>query len=135
MIVDVYIEGERLDLFEDESINVVQSVTDVKDISKIYADYSQSFHVPASKRNNRIFKNYYNVDIDNGFDARTRKDGVININTLPFKTGGIRLDGVALKDKVPASYRITFFGKSVNVKDKLGDDKLGDLEWLQNFNH
>lgn len=135
MKVEVFIKGQRLDLFDDESINLTQGVQDVKDISKLFADYSQSFNVPASKNNNRLFKNYYNADIDNGFDARTRKEAYITINTLPFKVGKIQLDGVKLKGNDPSSYQITFYGNAVKVKDLLGDDKLNDLEWLQNFNH
>jgi len=135
MIVDVYIKGERLDLFKDESISVTQGVQDVKDISKLFADFSQSFNVPASKNNNRIFKNFYDATIDNGFDARTRKEGYININTIPFKKGKIRLDGVKLEHGNPASYKITFFGDVIKIKDLLGDDKLTDLDWLSNFDH
>jgi len=135
MITEVFIEGSRLDLFDDESISITQGVQDVKDISKLFADFSQSFSVPASKTNNLIFKNYYNADIDNGFDARTRKPALININTLPFKTGKIQLNGVKLKHGRPSSYSLTFFGDAIKVKDLVGDDKLNTLEWLDNFNH
>ena len=135
MITDIFIEGERLDLFEDENITVTQGVQDVKDVSKLFADFSQSFNVPASKNNNRIFKNYYNQDIDNGFDARTRKPSIININTIPFKTGKMQLNGVQLKNNKPSSYKITFFGDVIKVKDLIGDDKLNTLDWLSNFNH
>ena len=135
MTVEVFIEGQKLDLFDDETISVTQGVQDVKDISKLFADFSQSFNVPASNRNNAIFKNYYNQDINNGFDARTRKDGYLTVNTLPFKTGKIRLDGVKLKDNHPSSYKITFFGDIIKIKDRIGDDKLNTLDWLSNFNH
>lgn len=135
MIVDIYIEGQKIDLFEDETISVTQGVQDVKDISKLFADFSQSFNVPASKRNNSIFKNYYNQDIDNGFDARTRKAGLINISTLPFKTGKIQLNGSKLENNKPSSYNLTFFGDAIKVKDLIGDDKLNELTWLSNFDH
>lgn len=135
MRVDIYIEGERIDLFQDDTISVTSRLQDIQDISKLYTDYSQSFTVPASSRNNRIFKQYYNADITNGYDARIRKDGSIDINTLDFKRGKIRLDEVKLKQGVPESYRITFFGKGINLKDEIGDDTLNDLEWLDSFAH
>ena len=135
MIVNIYIEGNKIDLFEDETISITQGVQDVKDISKLFADYSQSFSVPASKNNNALFKHYYNQDIDDGFDARTRKAGLININTLPFKTGKIQLNGVKIENGVAASYNLTFFGDVIKVKDLIGDDKLAELEWLDNFDH
>ena len=46
---------ERVDLFDFEAVNLSQVIKDVKDIGKIFTDYSQSFKVPASANNNRIF--------------------------------------------------------------------------------
>jgi hypothetical protein len=135
MKVQVYIQGQRLDLFQDETISVKQVIQDIKDISKLFGDYSQSFTVPASKRNNDIFKNFYNADIVNGFDARTRVQGSIDVNTLDFKRGKIRLDGVEVKNNKPTSYRITFFGNAIKIKDLLGEDYLSQLTWLDNFDH
>lgn len=135
MKVDVYIEGERLDLKDDFSISITQGVQDVKDISKLFADYSQTFVVPATDNNNRIFKHYYNADIDGGFDARTRKLATIDVNTLDFKRGKIQLESVDIEDNQPKYYRITFFGNAIKVKDLIGDDKLFSLDWLDNFNH
>ena len=135
MIVDVYIEGQRLDLHDEEQITVRSSVQDVNDISKLFADFSQSFNVPASKNNNGIFSHYYNSDIDGGYDARTRKQSTIDVGTLDFKRGKMRPDKVEIKDNEPSNYRITFFGDVIKVKDLIGDDKLFDLDWLSNFDH
>jgi hypothetical protein len=135
MIVEVYIEGQRLDLYEDEGITVKQVTKDLKDISKIFADFSQSFNVPASARNNNIFKHYYNASIDGGYDARTRKPANIVVGGLDFKWGKMRLDGVEINNNTPSNYKITFFGNILKIKDVIGDDKLFDLSWLANFNH
>lgn len=135
MAVDIYIEGQRLDLYDDETITIKSSVQDVRDISKIFADFSQSFTVPASKNNNNIFKRYYNADIDGGFDARIRKDCTIDIDTLDFKRGKMSLLEVKIEENEPVFYRINFYGNTIKVKDLLGDDKLNDLEWLDNFEH
>ena len=53
--VQVYIEGQRLELFQDEQIQVNSSVQNIADISKVFTDFSQSFTVPASSHNNAIF--------------------------------------------------------------------------------
>jgi hypothetical protein len=135
LAVEIFIEGQKLDLFDDETISVNSVVQDVKDISKIYADFSQSFTVPASANNNNIFKRYYNADIDDGFDARTRTTANIDIDTLDFKFGKIRLDEVKIENNQPVHYKITFFGDIIKVKDLISDDKLQDLEWLDNFTH
>ena len=131
--LQLYIEGQRLDLFDDETVSLTQSIQNVRDIAKIFTDFSKTFTLPASKNNNKIFKHYYNYDIDNGFDARTKKDAIIELNNLPFTNGKIKLEGVGLKNNKPNTYRITFFGSTVTLKDTIGEDKLGNLSWLDNF--
>ena len=120
-------------MFKDESVTITQSIQNVKDPSKIFTDFSKSFSLPASSINNKIFKHYYNFDIVGGFDARTKKSSNIELNDLPFRTGKIKLEGVDLKNNKPHTYRITFFGNTVTLKDTLGEDKLGNLAWLDNF--
>lgn len=117
-------------MFKDESVSITQSIQNVKDISKIFTDFSKTFTLPASKNNNKIFKHYYNFDIVGGFDGRTKKDSNIELNNLPFRDGKIKLEGVDLKNNVPYSYRITFFGSTVTLKDLLGEDKLQSLSEL-----
>ena len=132
--IDIYIEGKRLDLFEDENITINSSVQNINDISKVFTDFSQSFTVPASQNNNKIFKHYYNADIDGGFDARTKKDSKIEISKLPFKDGKIRLESVSIKKGKPQSYKITFFGNLVSLVDRFGEDKLSALD-LTAYDH
>ena len=132
--IQLYIEGQRVDMFDDESVTITQSIQNVKDISKIFTDFSKTFTLPASKINNKIFKHYYNFDIVGGFDGRTKKDSNIELNNLPFRDGKIKLEGVDLKNNVPYSYRITFFGSTVTLKDLLGEDKLSGLTSLNTLN-
>ena len=126
--IQLYIEGQRVDMFSDESVNITQSIQNVKDISKIFTDFTKTFSVPASKINNKIFKHYYNFDIVGGFDGRKKKDSNIELNSLPFRKGKLKLEGVDLKNNLPHTYRITFFGNTVTLKDLLGDDSLSTLE-------
>ena len=127
-IIQLYIEGQRVDMFKDESVSITQSIQNVKDIGKIFTDFTKTFSVPASKTNNKIFKHYYNFDIIDGFDARIKKDANIELNNLPFRNGKIKLEGVDLKNNTPHTYRITFFGSTVTLKDLLGEDKLQSLD-------
>jgi len=125
--IELYIQGQRVELFKDESITITQSIQNVKDIEKVFTAFTQSFSVPASKTNNKIFKHYYNFDIVGGFDGRKKVAATIELNSMPFQTGKIKLEGVDLKNNKPHTYRITFFGDIVDLKDKLGEKKLSDL--------
>ena len=126
--IQLYIEGQRVDMFKDESVSITDTIQNVKDIGKIFTAFSRTFSLPATRINNKIFKHYYNFDIVGGFDARIKKNSNIELNSLPFKDGKIKLEGVDLKDNKPHTYRITFFGSTVTLKDLLGDDKLQSLD-------
>ena len=117
----------RLDLFKDETISITDTIQEVRDIAKVFTEFSQSFSVPASKTNNKLFKHFYNADISDGFDARIFVEARIEINNIPFKKGFVKLEGVDLKNNKPFAYRITFFGETVILKNIIGDDKLADL--------
>ena len=143
-IKDTYGEYQRVDMFEDETISVTSKIQDIRDISKVFTDFSQSFTLPASKVNNKIFAHFYNYFLDGQlsgteevgvFDARNKKDAILEINYIPFRRGKIFLNGVKMKENKPYAYNITFYGNTVNLKDLFGDDKLQSLSWLNNFTH
>jgi len=115
-------------MFDDETVSITDTIQNVKKIDKIFTAFSRTFSLPATKINNKIFKHYYNFDIVNGFDARIKKNSNIELDSLPFRDGKIKLEGVDLKDNKPHTYRITFFGSTVTLKDLLGDDKLQSLD-------
>jgi hypothetical protein len=132
-IAQLYIQGQRVDMFDDVSVTITDTIKDVRDISKVFTEYSQTFSLPASKTNNKLFKHYYNNDIQNGFDARIRVPANIELNSIPFRSGYIKLEGVDLKNNTAHTYRITFFGNTISLKNLLGDDLLSSLSWLDNF--
>jgi hypothetical protein len=125
--LQLYIGNDRVDLFKDETVSLTQTIQNVKDIAKVFTEFTQTFAVPASKENNIIFQHYYNFNIDFGFDARNKANARLELNDLPFKNGKIKLNSVDLKNNVAHTYHITFFGNTVNLKDVLGDDLLSSL--------
>ena len=185
--VDIYVNGSRLDLFDDEEITINLSVQNVQDISKVFTDFTQGFTVPATPTNNAIFQHYYRTDItssnltqntllngeslflsykfrvlkDGGvveaggccadalddlggsyvsssspvtFDGRFRQDAIIEIDSIPFRSGVIELEGAQLKGTEPYAYTLTFYGNLVTLTDLFGDDYLYDLDFAE-FDH
>ena len=132
--LQLYIGTERVDLFKDESVQLTQTIKNVKDLKKIFTEFTKTFSVPASSVNNKIFQHYYNFDISGGFDARIKVDAKLELNDLPFKIGKIALQGVDLKNNLPHTYRINFFGNTVNLKDIFADEELSALTFSNAFN-
>ena len=133
-MVNIYIQGQLLDQYDDEVIELTSSVLDVSDLTKNTGDFSKTFTIPASPNNNKHFQHWYNASIDNGFDARTKVEGHIDIDGVPFKTGKWRLSEAIFKDGVVDGYVINFFGNLPNIKDTLGDDLLSDINFVK-YNH
>lgn len=131
----LYIDGQRIDLFSDESIQITSSIQNIRDISKIFSDYTLPFSVKASRNNNVVFKHYHDGDIINGYDARFRSDAVLELNYTPFRTGTVRLNKVLMRNDKAYAYDITFFGSTVTLPNLLGEDKLDSLTYLDNYNH
>lgn len=122
----------RVDLMEEELITLTQVIQDVQDIEKLFTDYSKTFNLPASKTNNKIFKYWFNPDINN-FNSQVFSSARIELNHFEFKTGQIQLNEVVMKDNKPSMYKVTFFGETVDFKNAINEDQLSNLAWLSNF--
>jgi hypothetical protein len=132
--VDLYIDGQKADLFQEESIEINLSTQNIKDISKVFGDFTQSFTIPASSANNKIFKHYYNVDVYGGFNANIRVDAFIEVNNNLFRDGVLELESVQMKQGQPYAYSVGFYSNVTSLKDKFGEDKLIDLD-LSAYDH
>ena len=104
------------------------SIQNIKEPDKIFTEFTKTFTVPASKTNNILFEHYYNADIINGFDARNKRDAKIELNNIPYKEGFIALNGVELKNNKPYSYKVTFYGKTINLNKQFRDSGLNSLQ-------
>lgn len=125
----VSLKYNRIELFNDEKISVNSSIQNVNDISKTFTDYSQTFTIPASKQNNKIFKHWYenSLSLDNSFSTLIKADAYIELDTIPFRSGKIQLESCNVKDGKPQDYSITFIGALGSLKDKFAGLMLKDL--------
>lgn len=132
--IAIYIGDSRVDLFPDETISLTRSAQSLKDLTKVFTDFTKSFKVPANDNNNAIFKHYYDANVTNGFDARRKVAGRIEIGGVTFQKGQFQLNGAMLKGNVVQNYDLQFFGDTIKIKDLIGDDTLKDLDFSE-FNH
>ena len=123
-----------LDLFKDEKIEINLQIKNLTDISKVRTDFTQNFSIPCSPTNNKMFDYWYSGDVlrrddsqANAYNANIRVDAYIEVNQTPFRYGSLQLDSAKLKNGVPNSYSVTFFGAGVGLSDKFGEDELKDL--------
>jgi hypothetical protein len=124
----VALQAKRIELFSDEKISVTSSIQNINDIGKTYTDFSQTFTVPATKNNNKIFKHWYENSLDTQFSTLVKADAYIELDTIPFRSGKIQLESCDIKNGQPQSYSITFIGNLGNLKDKFAGKFLKDLD-------
>jgi len=116
-----------VDLFDFEDISIVDKIKDVRDISKVFTEYSQKFTVPASANNNELFSHFYDEEVISGFDHRLKHAATIRIGGADYKHGRLSLLSSSMKDGRPYSYSVVFYGNTVKLNDLIGDDQLSDL--------
>ena len=129
------IEDNWLQADIDPSVNITlkDSIKKAKDVGKVFTTYTNPFTLPASKRNNTIFKRFSSNKVYEGFDPRRKYDARIQLNGVDFKKGYIKLNVVNMQNNMPLSYSIQFFGELASVKDILSDGNLRQLNGLSNF--
>lgn len=125
--------AKKIDLFKDEKISLTSSIQNVNDISKVFTDYSQSFTIPASSKNNEIFRHWYENSLNEGFNQLIRYDGYIEIDTITFRIGRWQLESATIKNNKIEDYKITFYGELKSLTDKFGEDKLKDVQEINDY--
>ncbi len=133
--VQIYIEGQRLELFKDENITIKSSQQNIKEIDKVKTDFSKSFSVPCSPKNNQIFEHFYESDVNMTYDQNLRRNASIEIDLVPFREGQISMSKAKVKDGQAESYEITFYGNLTSLKDKFGEEKISDMTELSDINY
>ena len=133
MIVSLYIQGYKLDLFKDDNIELKSAVADAQDITKVFTDSTNQFSLPATENNNKAFKHFYNANLVDGWDIFNKVKAVIELNGVFYKEVKLQLNKVVMKSNTPVSYDVQLFGLLSNLKDILGDDKLNSLD-LSSYN-
>jgi hypothetical protein len=110
-----------LDLYDDIPITINKSFAEIEDISKRNSDYSVGLKLPGSKKNNRFFEDFFNVDsIGLYFDVLKKVQCNVLIDDESYFTGYLKLNSVSvLNSKV--EYDVTLYSN------------IGDLYFVKVF--
>lgn len=126
----------KLDLLKDESIIIKYLKKDTKDLSKVYAPYSNGFSVGATEKNMQAFGFFGQTEV-----IRLAGANILNckiyVNGFLNNIGLLKIENVKYIDKKASSFNVSFNSNILSLKDRIGDDKIGDLDditlnWLPN---
>ena len=127
-----------LDLYGDIPIKINKSIAEIQDISKRNSDLSIGLTLPGSKKNNRFFETFYNVDTQSlYFDPTKRVSCNVLLNDQTYFKGYLRLNKISvLESKV--EYDVTLYSTVGNLFGEIGNNLLQDLDFDDTeytFNH
>ena len=112
-----------LDLYEDEDIPLTLSVDDFKNAAEKVQSYSKAFKLPATKRNNQIFDNVFEITrADDGvvFNPYKKTQALLKQDGFTLFEGYLRLIEITEKDE-EKSYNINLYSEAIALADVLKD--------------
>lgn len=115
----------ELDLQQEPNISLNFQFADLKEPEKRKANYSQTFKLPFTKKNNEFFQNWFNVNAETlVFDTKTRFYATIYVGTIPQFEGVIQLKSVYQKAQL---YDVVVMSSAADLFTNIGGRKLKDV--------
>lgn len=125
MILDILVNGQRVDVLDRSSINLRMNnvIYNPTEINNTQAEYSFSFNLPTTPNNNKIF-DYANVlskvnKFQNIYSCEVYSDEVLIFN------GSLRIQSIK-----KGFYNVNLVNIKINTVDEIfGDMKLSEVDW------
>ena len=121
------------DLYEDEDIPLSLSVDDFKNVAEKVQSYSKAFNLPATKRNNQIFDNIFEItrtDTGLNFNPYKRTKAILKQDGFLLFEGYLRMLDISDKSG-ETSYNVNLYSEVVALADVLGDKNFSELDFTE----
>ena len=102
------------------------TISDIKDINARKGSFSKTFKIPATKNNNRIYKNVYLSNSTSTINVLNKKNCRILVNNIFAIEGLLQLNAIGGVDK-PEHYSCVFYGDNISWASKIDEKFLKDL--------
>ncbi len=122
-----------VDLYEDEDIPLSLSVDNFKNVAEKVQSYSKAFKLPATKRNNRIFDNMFELTrADDGiiFNPYNKTQCVLKQDGFILFEGYLKMIDISDKDG-EISYNVNLYSEVVALADVLKDRTFSELDFSE----
>ena len=121
------------DLYQEEDIPLTLSVDDFKNVSEQVKSYSKNFNLPATKRNNQIFNNMFEITrADDGyiFNPYVKTPALLKQDGFIIFEGYLRLIDIKEKEG-QISYNVNLYSEVVALADILKGRTFAQLEFSE----
>jgi hypothetical protein len=138
------INNYAVDVFEETSYSITSSIIDIREPDKRKTDFSKTITIPATKNNNLIFSNAFQLDkeiistnnLENyspEFNPSLKATATLFIDELPILIGSVQLMNIIIEEG-KMTYEIVLFGQFSNIYYKWKDLQLNELDF-SSFDH
>jgi len=123
-----------LDIYQDEPVLLSLSFAEIQNITQKNSAYSQSFTLPGTKQNNKVFDYYYDVSsVPTNFNPNTKFPAILTWDGQEILQGNLRLESVTTtRDEI--TYAVTFYNQIGDLAANIGDKFLVDTD-LSHLSH
>lgn len=139
MRTEIFIEGRRVDLYDDISVEITYQIDDVREFGSRETNFSKTIVLPGTGRNNRQFgyifelgsQNAYDpgsANIDYNFNASKQAGCVVYVDKVQVMKGVIRLLEIVRTGDV-VEYECAIFGELGGFVQDLGNAKIEALDF------
>lgn len=144
MRTEIYIEGQRLDLYNDIQAEFTYSIDDVKDFSSRNTAFSKTIVIPGSANNNKLLGHIFELtsanpydptgdNVGTNFNAAVAAECKVYVDNIQIFKGVIRMLEIVM-DKRGYEYECAVFGELGGFVSAIGNHKLEDLDF-STYNH
>lgn len=128
------LNGTDIELYENEPVNLAYQFSDIQEINASRSNYSQTFRVPLTKKNQDYFGPVNEFGLITTWDPKVKVDAELSYNTIPLIRGFVQVKGVYVQKGKYADVELVVFGETANLSRDIGDGMLSDLD-LSAYNH
>jgi hypothetical protein len=119
------------DLYAEEDIPLTLSIDDFKSVAEKVQSYSKDFNLPATKRNNQIFNNMFEITrADDGliFNPYAKTQCILKQDGFVLFEGYLRLINIKDKDG-EISYNVNLYSEVIALADILKAQTFAELDF------
>jgi len=135
LLVDIDGVRQKIDMYDDEMVQLVFSIADIIDIGSRNASFSRTIKLPGSTRNRAAFSNISNLTSDNDFNPNLKSPAYILSDSVVIFEGNLQMKNVIPKYTVNSlDFEVVIYSLADGLFKSIGESYLTDID-LSDYAH
>lgn len=118
-----------LDVLNDVPLRVDMSTVETTELGRIFGIGSQQFSLPGTKKNNKFFKNGYDISASDIPGMYSPIDAWVIQNGETLLFGALQLEEIVTSEDGYIDYKVNIVDKTIQFKDALKNKFLYQADW------